>query len=232
MSPDPPVNHQGTAAAGARDARPAAAAATGGGGVGEFFAALGTAWRLTRLSEPGSSPPWRPRWTRAGRRRRWHRSPGRTPRACGTRTRCWPPGCRPPSCLCRERDRRGRRGAASAIRQRGCSIITATRRAHARAARHRGPGKPLRQSISRPTLLQLRSIAVATRYYARNATQTRASPGYAAARVVNSPGSRWPCTIQPAHGACMHDRLRWNVPWDMWVFEQHHPEKARRSRED
>jgi hypothetical protein len=47
VSPDPPVNHQGTAAAGARDARPAAAAATGGGGVGEFFAALGTAWRLT-----------------------------------------------------------------------------------------------------------------------------------------------------------------------------------------
>ncbi len=41
VSPDPPVNHQGTATAGARDARPAAAAANGGGGVGEFFAALG-----------------------------------------------------------------------------------------------------------------------------------------------------------------------------------------------
>jgi hypothetical protein len=47
VSPDPPKNHQGTAAAPAREARPAAGAATGGGGAGEFFTALGNAWRLT-----------------------------------------------------------------------------------------------------------------------------------------------------------------------------------------
>lgn len=46
VSPDPPKNQKGTAAAGARDARPTAAAVTDGG-VGEFFTALGDAWRLT-----------------------------------------------------------------------------------------------------------------------------------------------------------------------------------------
>ncbi|HUK69052.1 MAG TPA: helix-turn-helix domain-containing protein, partial [Streptosporangiaceae bacterium] len=46
VSPDPPDNHQGTAAASAPDARPAVAATTGADVV-EFFAALGDAWRLT-----------------------------------------------------------------------------------------------------------------------------------------------------------------------------------------
>jgi hypothetical protein len=46
VSPDPPDNHQGTAAAPAPATRPAAAATTGAGVV-EFFAALGDAWRLT-----------------------------------------------------------------------------------------------------------------------------------------------------------------------------------------
>jgi hypothetical protein len=55
VSPDPPVNPQRTAAAHARDARPAAAAVTGGG-VGEFFAALGDAWRLTEAQRARLTP--------------------------------------------------------------------------------------------------------------------------------------------------------------------------------
>jgi hypothetical protein len=55
LSPDPPKNHQGTAAASARDARPAASAATGGG-VGEFFAALANAWRLTGAQRARLTP--------------------------------------------------------------------------------------------------------------------------------------------------------------------------------
>jgi Helix-turn-helix domain len=46
VSPDPPENHQGTAAAAVPEPRPAAAVA-GGGQISEFFAALGGAWRLT-----------------------------------------------------------------------------------------------------------------------------------------------------------------------------------------
>ena len=45
VSPDPPGNHQGTAPGPGRGPRPAAG--TGSGGAGEFFAALGDAWRLT-----------------------------------------------------------------------------------------------------------------------------------------------------------------------------------------
>jgi hypothetical protein len=56
LSPDTPKNHQGTAAAPARDARPAAKAATGGGGAGEFFAALGDAWRLTDTQRARLTP--------------------------------------------------------------------------------------------------------------------------------------------------------------------------------
>ena len=55
VSPDPPKNHQGTAAAPVHDARPAAEAATGGG-VGEFFAALGDAWRLTEAQRARLTP--------------------------------------------------------------------------------------------------------------------------------------------------------------------------------
>ena len=204
-----------------------------GGGVGEFFAALGDVWRLTgATSEPGSPRPCRPRWAWAGRRRHWRQSPEPTRRACGTRMRCWPPGYHRLNCPYRHHGRRGRRGAASAIRSRGCSITTAVRRAHARSADHRGPGKPMWQSISRPTLLQLGSIAVATRYYARNATQTRASPGYAAARVVNS----------PRIALAMHDpACSWSVHARPSPMERApgyvgiaaaRPEKARRSRED
>lgn len=46
VSADPPKNQKRTAAARACDGRLAVAAATGGG-AGEFFAALGDAWRLT-----------------------------------------------------------------------------------------------------------------------------------------------------------------------------------------
>jgi hypothetical protein len=55
LSADPPGNQQGTAAATARDARPAAVAATGGG-AGEFFAALGDAWRLTKTQRARLTP--------------------------------------------------------------------------------------------------------------------------------------------------------------------------------
>jgi hypothetical protein len=56
LSHDPPENHQGTAAAPARDARPAAKTATGGGGAGEFFVALGDAWRLTDTQRARLTP--------------------------------------------------------------------------------------------------------------------------------------------------------------------------------
>jgi hypothetical protein len=56
VSPDPPKNHQRTAAAPAREARPAAAAANRSGGAGEFFAALGDAWRLTETQRAKLSP--------------------------------------------------------------------------------------------------------------------------------------------------------------------------------
>jgi hypothetical protein len=49
------MNHQGTAAAPARDARPAAAVA-GGGQIGEFFAALGHDWRLTGAQRARLAP--------------------------------------------------------------------------------------------------------------------------------------------------------------------------------
>jgi hypothetical protein len=47
-SPDPPGNHQGTAATPACGPQSAADAAACSGGVGEFFATLGDAWPLTR----------------------------------------------------------------------------------------------------------------------------------------------------------------------------------------
>jgi hypothetical protein len=51
------VNHQRTAAPPTRDTRPAAGAATGGGsGVGEFFAALGEAWQLTKTQRARLTP--------------------------------------------------------------------------------------------------------------------------------------------------------------------------------
>ncbi|MBO0770015.1 MAG: helix-turn-helix domain-containing protein, partial [Actinobacteria bacterium] len=56
VSPDPPKNHQRTAAAPARDERPAAATANGGGGVGEFFTALGSSWRLTAAQRARLAP--------------------------------------------------------------------------------------------------------------------------------------------------------------------------------
>lgn len=53
VSPDPPENHKGTAAAHARKTRrPAAADAR----VGEFFAALGNAWRLTETQRTRLAP--------------------------------------------------------------------------------------------------------------------------------------------------------------------------------
>lgn len=55
VSPDPPGNHQGTAAAPTRDARPAAGVGNGGR-VGEFFAALGDAWRLTGAQRARLAP--------------------------------------------------------------------------------------------------------------------------------------------------------------------------------
>ena len=55
VSPDPPPNHQGTAAARPREARHAAGAA-GGGAAGEFFTALGDAWRLTRAQRARLAP--------------------------------------------------------------------------------------------------------------------------------------------------------------------------------
>jgi DNA-binding IscR family transcriptional regulator len=56
MSPDPPKNHQGTAAAPAGDERPAAKAANGSGGAREFFAALGGSWRLTAAQRARLAP--------------------------------------------------------------------------------------------------------------------------------------------------------------------------------
>jgi hypothetical protein len=55
VSPDPPDNHQGTAAAPAPATRPAVAATTGAGVV-EFFAALGDAWRLTETQRARLTP--------------------------------------------------------------------------------------------------------------------------------------------------------------------------------
>jgi hypothetical protein len=55
VSPDPPENHQATAAARRREARPAAVAALDGR-AGEFFAALGDAWRLTAAQRARLTP--------------------------------------------------------------------------------------------------------------------------------------------------------------------------------
>jgi len=55
VSPDPPQNHQGTAAAPVPEARPAAAVA-GGGQISEFIAALGGAWRLTEAQRARLTP--------------------------------------------------------------------------------------------------------------------------------------------------------------------------------
>jgi hypothetical protein len=55
VSPDPPENHQGTAAAGAHEA-PYMAAAAGGGRIAEFYAALGDAWRLTEVQRARLAP--------------------------------------------------------------------------------------------------------------------------------------------------------------------------------
>lgn len=55
MSPDPPKNHQGTTALLPRPTMPAAAVA-GGGRIGEFFAALGDAWRLTEAQRARLAP--------------------------------------------------------------------------------------------------------------------------------------------------------------------------------
>jgi hypothetical protein len=55
VSPDPPKNHQGTAAP-ARDEQPAAEAANRSGGAGEFFPALGDAWRLTEAQRARLAP--------------------------------------------------------------------------------------------------------------------------------------------------------------------------------
>jgi len=91
VSPDPPKNHQGTAA-------------------------LGDAWRLTETQRARLTPAVEAALGAGRTRKHWLRSLGRTPRACGIRTRCWPPGCPLPNCLRCRRDRRGRRGAGSAIR--------------------------------------------------------------------------------------------------------------------
>ena len=56
VSPDPPVNHQRTATARARDGRSEAGSATGAGDAGEFFAALGDGWRLTRVQRARLTP--------------------------------------------------------------------------------------------------------------------------------------------------------------------------------
>lgn len=95
VSPDPPKNHQGTAAAPARDARPAARSATGGG-VGEFFAAIGDARRLAegqraRLAsavQAALGMGWTPQALAAGP----------APTGCVVRMRCLRPACRPPNC--------------------------------------------------------------------------------------------------------------------------------------
>ena len=55
VSPDPPGNHQGTAAAAGCDPRPAVGAVRSGG-VGAFFAALGDAWRLTGAQRAKLAP--------------------------------------------------------------------------------------------------------------------------------------------------------------------------------
>jgi hypothetical protein len=55
MSADPPGNHQRTATACAREMRPAAVVADSGG-IGEFFAVLGTAWRLTKAQRARLAP--------------------------------------------------------------------------------------------------------------------------------------------------------------------------------
>src|SRR5262249_16642378 len=55
VSPDPPPNYQRTAAARPHTARPAAGKA-GGGGAGEFFTALGDAWRLTQAQRARLTP--------------------------------------------------------------------------------------------------------------------------------------------------------------------------------
>lgn len=54
MSPDPPKNRQRTAATLARDEQPAAANRRGG--ADEFFAALGSSWRLTEAQRARLTP--------------------------------------------------------------------------------------------------------------------------------------------------------------------------------
>ena len=59
VSPDPPKNHQGTAASPpVRHARSAATVVSddGGGGIGGFFAALGDAWQLTEAQRARLAP--------------------------------------------------------------------------------------------------------------------------------------------------------------------------------
>ena len=57
VSPDPPGNHQGTAAVPACDAQAVSGAVTSrGGGISEFFAALGATWPLTRAQRARLAP--------------------------------------------------------------------------------------------------------------------------------------------------------------------------------
>jgi hypothetical protein len=135
VAPEPykEPSQEPAAQAPAREGSPAAGAG-GGGLVGEFFAALDCDWRLTAAQRARLAPAvataltsgWTPQ-TLAG-------FTGGNITGCGTRTRCWPPGCRPPNCPRPQRDRPGRRGAASATRPPGCWASTPTRHARAPAA--------------------------------------------------------------------------------------------------
>lgn len=55
MSADPPGNHRGTTAAQRHEARPAAGVAVNAR-IGEFFTALGDAWRLTDAQRTRLAP--------------------------------------------------------------------------------------------------------------------------------------------------------------------------------
>ena len=147
LSPDPPGNRRRAA----RDARPAAKTATGGGGAGEFFAALGDAWRLTDTQRARLTPAvnaalgmgWTPQALAS--------ATGANTTGVQTQTRCWPRGYHRLNCPYRHHRRRGRRGAASVIRSHGCWTTTATPPAHAQSAKHRGPGKPMLSESARVT---------------------------------------------------------------------------------
>lgn len=130
----------GTAAttARARQTAPADGEAAGGEPARDFFAALGSGWRLTPAQQFKLTPGRHDCPGRGdGRRMRWRLSPERTPPAYTAPTRSWPLGSHPVNCPRRLCDRRGRPGAASATRPPGCSTSTATRRAPARAANRR-----------------------------------------------------------------------------------------------